>query len=154
MNTYKRNHVIAMLLSLVMMFAMMPMIGQVYADDTDQQDLNSTTMTFDDHKPVVSGRTATVKYSKLKKNDQTLAADKVFRFTDKSDEELKFTLVSAETGAKTFIKYFKVNSATGKVTIKQGLKEGTYIVKVNIGPAGEDDADSYTQTVVFRIIVE
>ena len=145
MKTYRRNHVIAMLLSLVMVFAMMPMLSQVYADDPDPYDLQNATVTFDDHKPVVSGRTATVKYSKLKKNEQTLAAAKVFRFTDKSDEELKFTLVSAETGAKTFIKYFKVNSATGKVTIKQGLKEGTYIVKVNIGPAGEDDADSFPQ---------
>ena len=154
MNTYKRNHVIAMLLSLVMVFAMMPVIGQVYADDTEQPGLSSATVTIDEHKPVVSGRTATVKYSKLKKNDQTLAADKVFRFTDKSEKELKFTLISAETGAKTFIKYFKVNSATGKVTVKQGLKEGTYTVKVNIGAAGDDSTDSYTQTVAFRIIVE
>ncbi len=154
MNTYRRNHVIAMLLSLVMVIAMMPMLGQVYADDADQQDLSNTIVTFDEHKPVVSGRTATVKYSKLKRNDQTLAADKVFRFNDKSEEELKFTLISAETGAKTFIKYFKVNSATGKVTVKQGLREGTYTVKVNVGPAGDDRTDSYTQTVAFRIVVE
>ena len=35
MKTYRRNHVIAMLLSLVMVFAMMPMLSQVYADDPD-----------------------------------------------------------------------------------------------------------------------
>lgn len=258
MKTYRRNHVIAMLLSLVMVFAMMPALGQVYADDPDPYDLQNATVTFDeiyhvndeddatpyedwyyvvdigmelvpevkmgdlvldsgsykalyskcaydkakhewsiidetswtDHFPtdagvyfckvegvgayhgayewldlirvekfinslIVSGKTATVKYSKLKKNNQTLAASKVFKFTNKGEGKLKFALVSAKIGAKSYKNYFKVNSSTGKVTVKKGLKKGTtYTVKVNVTAAGDDTHNAYTKTVAFNIKVK
>lgn len=256
MKTYRRNHVIAMLLSLVMVFAMMPALGQVYADDPDPYDLKNATVSFEDLEPVsdgdnpyfddkfydvfagtelklivkmgdqvldsgsyralyskcefnkeihewkiidennwddhfptvagvysckvegvgayhgtnvdldyirvnkyinslnVSGKTATVKYSKLKKSNQILAASKVFKFTKKGEGKLKFTLKSANVGSKSFKSFFKVNSSTGKVTVKKGLKKGTYTVKVNVTAAGDDTHASYTKTVAFKIIVK
>ena len=35
-----------------------------------------------------------------------------------------------------FKKYFAVNTKTGKITVKKGLKKGTYKVKVKVKAAG------------------
>ena len=78
----------------------------------------------------IKPRTATVKYSKLKKKAQTLAVTKVIKFTNDAKDKKTYTFVSAKKGSKSFKKYFKISKTTGKVTVKKGLKKGTYKVKV------------------------
>ena len=105
----------------------------------------------------VSGKTATVRYSKLKKKTQTLAVTKVIKFTKKLNDKKTYTLSSAKKGKKSFKKYFKINKTTGKVTIKKNtkMKKGTYKVKVKVKAAGNSNYKaSATKTVTFTLKVK
>ena len=103
----------------------------------------------------VKPKTATVKYSKLKKKAQTLAASKVITFSKKASDKKTYTLVSAKKGSKEFTKYFKINKTTGKVTLKKGLKKGTYKVKATVKAAGNANYKaSAAKTVTFKIKVK
>lgn len=84
----------------------------------------------------IKAKTATIKYSKLKKKTQTLAVTKVIKFVKKGQGTMSYKLSSAKKNKKSFKKYFKVNTKTGKITIKKGLKKGTYKVKVKVKAAG------------------
>ena len=77
-----------------------------------------------------------VKYEKLKKKNQTLAANKVMTFKKKTNDKKNYKLSSAKKGTKSFKKYFMINKATGKITVKKGLKKGTYKVKVKVKAKG------------------
>lgn len=84
----------------------------------------------------LKGKAVTVKYKKLRKKAQVLAAGKVIKFTKKASDKKTYKLVSAKKGKKNFKKYFKINSKTGKVRIKKGLKKGTYKVKIRVRALG------------------
>ena len=84
----------------------------------------------------IKAKTPTVKYSCLKKKNQTLAVTKVITFIKKGQGTMKYTLSSAKKGTTSFKKYFKVNAKTGKVTVMKGLKKGTYKVKIKVKAAG------------------
>ena len=84
----------------------------------------------------ISVKTATVKYSKLKKKSQTLSVTNVIKFKKDAKDKKTYTLSSAKKGKKSFKKFFKINKKTGKVTVKKGLKKGTYKVKVKVSAAG------------------
>ena len=94
----------------------------------------------------VTAKTATVKYSKLKTANQTVARKSVLTVT----------------GGKGTITYTKmngpskitINKTTGKVTVKKGLKKGTYKVKVNIKAAGTKNYKPLTLTRTFKIKVK
>ncbi len=103
----------------------------------------------------MKAKTATVKYSKLKKKAQTLAVTKVIKFTKDAKDKKTYTLSSAKKGKKSFKKYFKINKSTGKVTVKKGLKKGTYKVKVKVKAAGNANYKaSAEKTVTFTIRVK
>ena len=92
-----------------------------------------------------SGKTAAVKASKVKKSSQTVVKAKAFK-------------VSKATGTVTFKKTsgnakIKV-SKTGKITVKKGLKKGTYKVKVKVKAAGNKNYKPKTQTVTVMIKVK
>jgi len=53
-----------------------------------------------------------------------------------------------------FRKYFKVNAKTGKITVKKKLKKGTYKIKVKVTAAGNDNYNSLTKTVTFKVKVK
>ena len=99
----------------------------------------------------VKPKKATVKYSKLKKKAQTLAVGKVFAVS-KAQGKPSYKLLSV-TKSK-FKKYFKVNASTGKVTIKKGLKKGTYKLKVKVSAPGNTNYKAGSKTVTFSIIVK
>ena len=84
----------------------------------------------------ISARSAAVSYSKLKKKAQTLGVTKIIRFTKKLNDKKTYTLVSAKKGSRSFRKYFGISKTTGKLTVKKGLKKGTYKVKVKVRAAG------------------
>lgn len=77
----------------------------------------------------IKARTATVKFSAVKNKNQKLGVTKVIKFTNKGQ------------GAKTYVKKsgnkkITIAKKTGKVTVKKGLKRGTYKVKVKVKAAG------------------
>lgn len=86
-------------------------------------------------KPVVTTKTVTYKASALKKSAKT------------------FTLkVSGAKGEKSFKKVsgskcLKLNSATGKVTVKKGAAKGTYKIKIRVSAAAVDNYNAGTGTV-------
>ncbi len=103
----------------------------------------------------VKAKTAVIKAGKLKKKKQTLAVSKIIRFTGKGQGEIKYKLVSAKKGKKSYKKYFKINAKTGKVTLKKGLGKGTYKVKVKVRAAGNDDYKaSDWQTVTCKVKIK
>ena len=101
----------------------------------------------------VKGKNAKVKYSKAKKKNQILAVSKVLKFTKKGQGKMSYKLVSVK-GNKKYRKYIKVNSKTGKVTVKKGIKKGTYKVKVKVKAAGDQNHDAGIKNVTFKIIVK
>ena len=95
----------------------------------------------------VKAKTANIKYSRLRKSPQNLSVGKVLRFTHKGQGTKKYVKTS---GNKKII----INKKNGKVTVKKGLKKGTYRVKVKITAAGGANYKSLTKTVTFKIRVK
>ena len=95
----------------------------------------------------VKGRTASVRFSRLKKRNQTLAVSKVIRFTKKGQGKVTYAKSSGN-------KKITINKKTGKVTVKKGLKKGTYKVKVKITAAGTSTYKKATKTTTFSIKVK
>ncbi len=96
----------------------------------------------------VKGKTAKVKYKKLKKKNQTLSSSKVITFTKKGQGALTYSKVSGN-------KKITINKTTGKVTVKKKLKKGTYKVKVRVKAAGNTNYNpSGWKTVTFKIKVK
>lgn len=105
----------------------------------------------------IRGKTAAVRYSRLKKNTQKLAVSRVIRFIKKLKDRKTYTFVSAKKGSKSFKKYFRINKKTGKVTIKKNrkMKKGTYKVKVRVKALGNRNYKaSAARTVTFKIRVK
>lgn len=94
----------------------------------------------------VSKKTAKVSYKKVAKKAQKLKLSKVL-------------VVKNAKGAVSFAKKsgnkkITINKKTGKVTIKKGLKKGTYKVKVNVTAAGNGEYGALTTSVTFKIKVK
>ena len=102
----------------------------------------------DDNPLAVKGKTATVKYKKLRKKSQTLSVSKVLAFTRKGQGKLTYAKVSGN-------KKIKINKTTGKITVKKKLKKKTYKVKIKVKAAGNDQyKPSGWKTVTFKIKVK
>ena len=95
---------------------------------------------------IKTGKTAKVRYSSLRKKNQTLSVSKVISFSNKGQGKLTYTKSSGT--AK-----IKINKTTGKVTVKKGLKKGTYKIKVKVKAAGNSNYNSKTKSVTFKIKV-
>ncbi len=83
----------------------------------------------------VKAKKPTVKYSSLKKKNQTLKANKLMTIS-KAQGKVSYTLNSAKKGKKSYKKYFKIDKKTGKLTIKKKLPKGTYKVSVKVSAPG------------------
>jgi methionine-rich copper-binding protein CopC len=102
----------------------------------------------------VAGKTASVRYSKLKKKTQILTVSKVIRFRNKGQGTRNYALMSAKKGSKSYKTKFRISAKTGKVTVKKGLKKGTYKVKVRITASGNDSHKPASKTVTFKVKVK
>ena len=92
----------------------------------------------------VTPKTATVKYSKVKKANQTLLRSKVLTVS-KAKGAVTYTKVSGNSK-------ITIAKKTGKVTVKKGLKKGTYKVKVKVKAAGTKNYKaSSAKTVTFKV---
>ena len=95
----------------------------------------------------IKALTGTVKYSKVKKKAQTLKVGKVIKVTKKGQGKLTYTKSSGN-------KKITINKTNGKVTVKKGLKKGTYKVKVKVKAAGNANYKAITRTVTFKVKVK
>ncbi|MBQ9062154.1 MAG: cadherin repeat domain-containing protein [Eubacterium sp.] len=111
-----------------------------------------STITRTDNLLKISSKKVTVKYNKLKGKNQKLAVSKLIKFKNKGQGTLKYKLASVSKAK--FKKYFKVNSKTGKLTIKKGLKKGTYKVKIKVSAAGDVNYKPLTKSVTVKIMVK
>jgi len=65
-----------------------------------------------------------------------------------------FKLVSVKKGKKNYKKTFSIDLKTGKVTVRKGLKKGTYKVKVRIKAEGNANyRASAWKAVTFKVRV-
>ena len=117
-------------------------IGRFVPDQTVEKAANPTT---------VKSRTASVRYSRLKKRTQYLKVGKVLTIKKKQGR-LTYKLTGV-TKSK-FRKYFRVNAKTGKVTVKKGLRKGTYTVKVRITAPETAVYKKLTKNVSFKVKVK
>ena len=95
----------------------------------------------------VKGKTAKLKYKKVKKKKRSLAAARVISFTAKGQGAVTYTKASGN-------KKIKINKKTGKVTVKKRLRKGTYKVKVRVNAAGNENYKAASRTVTFKIKVK
>ncbi len=97
---------------------------------------------------IVNGKTASVKYKKLKKKNQTISTSKLFDFSLRGQGSMIFTKKSGS-------KKITVNRTSGKITVKKKLKKGTYKIKVKVLATGNDTyRDSGWKTVNITIKVK
>lgn len=96
----------------------------------------------------VKGKTATVKYKKLRRKKQALSVSKAISFTKKGQGKLTYAKVSGNMK-------ITINKSTGKITIKKGLRRKTYKVKVKVRAAGNNQyKPSSWKTVTIKIKVK
>lgn len=93
----------------------------------------------------VKGKTATIKYSAVKKKAQTVAAKNAFTVS-KAQGKVTYQKSSGD-------KNITVSSA-GKVTVKKGTRKGTHTVKVKVKAAGSDNYKSAAKTVTVTVKVK
>ena len=119
-----------------------------WADGTTEAKTIAWTINKAANPLTIKAKTATVKYSNLQKKAQVLSVSKVITFTKKGQGTLTYTKSSGN-------KNITINKKTGKVTIKKGLKKGTYKVKVKVKAAGNTNYKaSAVKTVTFSIKVK
>ena len=93
----------------------------------------------------VKGKTATVKLKALKKKNQTVAKKNAFTI---KNAQGKVTFTKASGNKKITV------SKAGKITVKKGLKKGTYKIKVKVKAAGNATYKAATKTVTVTIKVK
>ena len=100
-----------------------------------------------DNPLTVKGKTAKVKYSKLRKKTRTVSVSKILT-TTKGTGSLRYVKLSGK-------KKITINKTTGKVTVKKKLKKGTYKIKVKVMSTGNASyKESGWKTVTFKIKVK
>ena len=93
----------------------------------------------------VKGKTATVKYSAVKKKTQTVAAKKAFSLS-KAQGKVTYK----KSGGN---KNITVSSA-GKLTVKKKTKKGSYPIKVKVTAAGNGNYKAASKTVTVTVKVK
>ena len=102
------------------------------------------------YKVQVKGKTAKVRSAKVAKKAQTIKRAKAYKVTKAKG---KRTYKLASVSKKKFKKYFAVNKKTGNITVKKGLKKGTYTLKIKVRAAGTANYKARTKTVKCKVNV-
>ena len=98
----------------------------------------------------VSCKTANVQYKKLKKKNQTVRAGKVMNV---SNAKGKVTYKLSSVSKAKYRKYFKLDPASGNMTVKKKLRKGTYTITAAVSASGDPNYEAGTAVVTFRIKV-
>ena len=93
----------------------------------------------------ISAKTVKLIASELKKKGKTIKVNKAFDITKNTGK----TTFTKKSGNKKI-----TISKSGKVTVKKGLKKGSYTVKVKVKAAGNKNYKAATKTVTFKIVVD
>ena len=83
----------------------------------------------------------------MKNKAQSLKVSKVIKVTRKGQGKLTYAKASGN-------KIITINKKTGKLTVKKGLKKGTYKVKVKVTDSGNAKYKKATKTVTFTVKVK
>lgn len=94
----------------------------------------------------VKGKTVKIKYKKLSGKNQTIALKKAFT--------IKKAQGTVTYKKKSGSKKITINKKTGVITVKKGLKKGTYPLKISLTAAGNDNYKKKTVTAAVKIIVQ
>lgn len=97
------------------------------------------------------GKTVKLKAKKLKKKAVKISAKKAYKVTGAKG---KVTYKKVKLNKKKYAKKFKVNSSSGKITVKKGVKKGTYKLTVKIKAAGDIHYSSKAKNVKVTIKVK
>ena len=84
----------------------------------------------------IKGKTAKVKYTKIKKKAQILAVTKVIKFDRNGQGKMSYKISSVKKKSKELKGKITINKNTGNVKVNKGLKKGTYIVKAKVRAEG------------------
>jgi hypothetical protein len=109
-------------------------------------------------------RRVKTKYRKLRKKTQIIKRTKAIKLTSAMGKvtykKVSVSKVRKTRSGKKVIKAgkktagkFRINAKTGKITLKKGIKKGTYKLKVNVEDAGNNNYNTRTQTVTITVIV-
>ena len=96
----------------------------------------------------LSSKKLSVKYAKLKKKTLKFAAKKAF-VVKKAKGKVSYQVAKYDKKAKKKITVAK----NGKITVKKGLKRGTYKLKVKVRAAGNSAYKPLTRTVTLKVKV-
>jgi len=99
----------------------------------------------------VQAKKVKIKASKLAKKKQTIKPAKYLTVSN-AQGNLAYKLTGVKK--KKFKKYFKVNPKNGNITVKKGLKKGTYKLNIDITAAGNGNYLPATKQVTVTIRVK
>lgn len=97
-----------------------------------------------------SGRTVTLKAATLQKKNLAVARKKAINVSA-AKGTLSYTKVSVNK--KKYASKFLINKKTGNITVKKGVKKGTYKMKVKVKAAGNSNYKAATKNVTVTIKV-
>ncbi|MBR3149481.1 MAG: hypothetical protein IKF64_04850 [Eubacterium sp.] len=100
----------------------------------------------------VKAKKPTVKYANLKKKSRKIARKNLLTVKN-AKGTVTYSLASAKKGKKNVKKFFKINKKNGQLTIKKGLKKGTYKVRIKVSAAGNAEYKAASKTVTVTIKV-
>ena len=98
----------------------------------------------------VKGKTVALKYTALKKKPQDLTWKKTIKRVRKGQGKITYKLLKVSKNKK----YFKLNTKTGKLTIKKGLKKGKYKVIIQVSAKGNANYKPVKKRVNVQIKVK
>lgn len=94
----------------------------------------------------VNVKKPSVKFSNLKKKNQTIAL-KSWATVSKAQGKVTYNKSSGN-------KNISINSKTGKITVKKGLKKGSYKIKIKVTAAGNGTYKAISKTVTVTVKVK
>ncbi len=125
--------------------------------DGKDQGQNPTTGTVTAKKAntlTAKGKTISLKAKDVKKKNKKFKAAKAYTIK-KAEGTLSYKLKTAKNtkDKKNYKKKFAVDSKSGQITVKKGLKKGTYKLTVTVTAAGNDgfEKGSKTATVTVKV---
>ena len=99
----------------------------------------------------VKTKSPKIKYSSVRKKNQTIKRAKAITVSKAiGTVTYKLTKVSK----KNYKKYFSVNKKNGNITVKKGLKKGTYTLSVKVNAKGNANYNSVSKTVNVKVKVK
>ena len=99
----------------------------------------------------VKGKTVKVKYSAVSKRNKTIRKS---NYISVKNAKTKITYELKSVSAKKYSKYFSFNTKKKKITVKSGIPQGKYTLKIKISAAENMNYKAKTKTAAVKIFVK